>query len=69
MKRIVFLVGVLSIFLVTLAMDFKPPSSVERLRAIGETSGLEEILRKALEPGNDFKPIPIPKSGDCELNH
>ena len=50
-------------------MNFKPPTAEERLRAIGETSGLSETLRKALEPGVGFEPIPIPKPGDWLAEH
>ena len=50
-------------------MDFKPPTAAERLKAIGSTEGLTENLRKALEPGEDFEPIPIPKPGDWLAVH
>lgn len=50
-------------------MDFKPPTASERLRAIGSTKELPENLRKALEPGGDFEPIPIPKPGDWLAVH
>ena len=50
-------------------MNFKPPTASERLKAIGETSGLPETFRKALEPGDDFEPIPIPKPGDWLAVH
>ena len=53
----------------TLAMNFKPPATSERLRAIGSTRELPENLRKALEPGGDFEPIPIPKPGDWLAVH
>jgi len=53
----------------TLAMNFKPPAASERLRAIGSTKDLPENLRKALEPGGDFEPIPIPKPGDWLAVH
>ena len=56
-------------FLVTLAMDFKPPTVAERLKAIGSTKGLPESLRKALEPGSDFEPIPYPQHGDWLAEH
>jgi archaemetzincin len=52
-----------------LAMNFKPPTSTERLRAIGSTKGLAKTLRKALEPGADFEPIPVPKRGDWLAEH
>ena len=56
-------------FLVTLAMDFKPPTVAERLKAIGSTKGLPESLRKALEPGSDFEAIPHPQHGDWLAEH
>jgi hypothetical protein len=50
-------------------VNFKPPNASERLKAIGSTKGLPENLRKALEPGGDFEPIPIPKPGDWLAVH
>jgi len=50
-------------------VDFKPPTDSERLQTIGSTKDLPESLKKALEPGTDFKPIPIPKSGDWLAEH
>ena len=55
--------------LATLTMNFRPPTTSERLKAIGPTEGLPENLRKALEPGTDFEPIPIPKPGDWLAVH
>ena len=69
MKRFLFSIIVLSTFSATLAMKFKPPTVAERIRAIGPTKGLPETLKKALEPGTDFQPIPIPKSGDWLAEH
>jgi archaemetzincin len=51
------------------AMEFKPPGPAERLRAIGSTEGLPRSLRLALDPGNDFEPIPDPKPGDWLAEH
>ena len=53
----------------TLAMDFKPPTAEERLKAIGKTEGLHEILRKTLEPADDFEPIPTLHPGDWLAVH
>jgi archaemetzincin len=53
----------------SLAINFKPPTATERLRAIGSTKGLPETLRKALEPGPDFEPIRAPKPGDWLAEH
>lgn len=69
MKRIFLLTAFFLFFSVSTAMDFKPPTLSERLRAIGSTEGLAEIIRKALEPGGDFEPIPIPKPGDWLAVH
>jgi hypothetical protein len=56
MKWTFFLIVVLLTFSVALAMNFKPPDSAERLKAIGPTKGLLETLRKALDPADDFDP-------------
>jgi len=56
-------------FLATFAMNFKPPTASERLRAIGSTRELSDNLRKALDPNGDFEPIPIPKPGDWLAVH
>jgi len=50
-------------------MRFKPPTADERLRAIGPTHELPETLKKALDPGNDFEPIPVPGPHDWLANH
>jgi hypothetical protein len=62
---------VLNIFICTvcLAMNFKPPSSEEILQAIGSTEGLPAHMRGALEPEDDFEPIPVPNSGDWLAEH
>lgn len=46
------------------ARDFKPPGPAQRLKAIGPTEGLEKNLRRALDPGDHFKPIPAPGPSD-----
>jgi archaemetzincin len=69
MKRFLFSIVVFSALLVTLAMNFKPPSAAKRIRAIGPTKGLPKTLKKALDPGIDFKPIPIPRPGDWLAEH
>ena len=56
-------------FLATFAMNFKPPTTSEILKAIGSTKELPDNLRKALDPGGDFELIPIPKSGDWLAVH
>ncbi|MHC4478289.1 MAG: archaemetzincin [Planctomycetota bacterium] len=52
-----------------LAVDFKPPTASEMVRAIGNTEGLPQALRKALDPGPNFEPIPAPKPGDWLAVH
>ena len=69
MKHILFLCITLLVFPVYLAMGFKPPELAERLRAIGSTEGLPRVLRLALDPGDDFEPIPVPKPGDWLAVH
>ena len=50
-------------------MSFTPPTPAERLRAIGPLEGLPPTLRKALEPGADFEPIPAPGPHDWLASH
>ncbi len=50
-------------------MDFKPPTSTERIGAIGSTKGLSAAPRRALEPGDDFEPIPVPEGRDWLAVH
>lgn len=68
-KAVAVIITGLGILSATLAMDFKPPTKTERLKAIGSTDELEETLRKALEVGDDFEPIPVPKRGDWLAEH
>jgi archaemetzincin len=51
------------------AMAFRPPKQAEILSAIGKTEGLPMTLQRALEPGTDFTPIPVPKPGDWLVEH
>jgi archaemetzincin len=48
--------------------NFKPPDNNKRLKAIGSTEGLSEILRKALDPAG-FEPINMPKPGEWLAEH
>lgn len=64
-----FPVTILAICSVILAMNFKPPTVAERLKAIGKTEGLGGTLRRALEPADDFEPIPVPQPGDWLAVH
>jgi len=50
-------------------MAFEPPASTERIRAIGSTKDLPEILKKAFDPHNDFEPIPAPGPSDWLAVH
>jgi|Deesub1362A_J573_1020465.scaffolds.fasta_scaffold01681_3 hypothetical protein len=52
-----------------LAMDFRPPNPAETLKAVGRTEGLPVTLRRALDPGNDFAPIAVPRPGDWLAEH
>lgn len=58
-----------SAFFSCTASDFTPPGEKERLRAIGSTKKLSEILRRAFDPGADFNPIPAPGPGDWLAEH
>jgi archaemetzincin len=51
------------------AMNFTPPDQKERRRAIGSTAEESQILRVALEPGDDFQPLPEPGPHDWLANH
>lgn len=46
-----------------------PPEASARLRAIGPTGDLPETLRRAVEPGPGFRPLPAPESGDWLAVH
>lgn len=43
---------------------FRPPSQDERLLALGSTACLPVTLRRALDPGDDFQPLPEPGPND-----
>ena len=51
------------------AKDFVPPSEEVRLKAIGSLRGASNINRRALDPGDDFLPIPKPGPSDWLANH
>jgi archaemetzincin len=51
------------------ATRWRPPTPAERLAAIGPTAALPPSLRRALEPGNAFAPIPAPSPSDWLANH
>jgi archaemetzincin len=69
MRSILGTVAFFLALLMSLAMDFRPPTAAERLKAIGSTDGLPETLRRALEPGADFEPIRAAKPGDWLAEH
>jgi archaemetzincin len=48
---------------------FNPFTPAQRLAAIGSTRALPEQLRKALEPGESFQPVPQPRPNDWLANH
>ncbi len=48
---------------------FTPPTRAQQLAAIGPTVGLPEPLRRALDPGDDFRPVPSPGPSDWLANH
>jgi archaemetzincin len=50
-------------------MAFQRPDSSQRLAAIGEIIGLTKTLSCALEPRDDFEPVPIPEPSDWLANH
>ena len=50
-------------------MAFRLPGQPERLKAIGPTEGLSDILKKAFDSGGDFEPIPVPGPGDWLASH
>lgn len=50
-------------------MGFEPPTLAERLKAIGATTNLPGVLKKAFDPAMDFDPIPAPGPHDWLANH
>jgi archaemetzincin len=52
-----------------MAVDFLPPTRRQQIGAVGSTSGLSETLRRALEPGEEFQPVPVPGPSDWLSNH
>lgn len=69
MKLYFFPVTIFAFFLIGSSMSFKPPTTADSVKAIGATEGLQETLRKALEPADDFEPIPYPQPGDWLAVH
>jgi archaemetzincin len=48
---------------------FNPPTPAQRVAAAGSMKALPERLRRALEPGQDFQPVPNPGADDWLANH
>ena len=45
------------------------PSKSEKMHAIGSLNGLPAHIRRAFEPGDDFKPVPVPGPYDWLTLH
>jgi archaemetzincin len=57
-------------FLVTgPAMAFEAPGPESRRQAIGPTNSLSAAMQRALQPDEDFKPIPVPGPDDWLTAH
>jgi archaemetzincin len=52
-----------------MASQFTPPTRGQQLAAIGLTMRLPQPLQRALEPRDDFQPIPEPQPSDWLRNH
>jgi len=50
-------------------MRFVPPTRAQQLAAIGPTGDLPQEFRRALEPGQDFLPVPEPGPSDWLAIH
>lgn len=61
--------GLILITALGTGMQFVVPDKSQRLEAIGNTAGLPELLRRALEPDNSFQPLPAPGAADWLANH
>lgn len=80
MKKNVFslnsAIAVLALFVLLITVrgqaekvKFIPPNKETRIKAIGSTEKLSEELKKAFEPGKNFKPIRRPRKGDWLAEH
>ncbi|MGA1841618.1 MAG: archaemetzincin [bacterium] len=70
MKSVFYItITVILVCSIIFVMGFKPPDKAERVRAIGSTEGLPEILQKAFVPEDDFEPVPKPEPGDWLAEH
>ena len=52
-----------------MASRFTPPTRAQQLAAIGPTAALPRPLQRALEPRDDFQPLPEPGPSDWLANH
>jgi archaemetzincin len=50
-------------------MRFTPPTLGQQIAAIASTCGLPEVLRRALDPGEEFQPLAEPGPSDWLANH
>jgi archaemetzincin len=57
------------LLLLEMTTRFKPPARAQQLAAIGPTAALPAMLRRALEPRDDFLPVPEPGPNDWLANH
>jgi archaemetzincin len=69
MKRLAVITALFGALTMGPATGFEPPSKAESLQAIGPTDSLPEVLRRALDPGASFEPIPVPQTGDWLAVH
>lgn len=49
--------------------DFRVPDAGKRREAVGPTGSLPVPLQRALDPGDDFEPVPVPGPGDWLAVH
>jgi archaemetzincin len=57
------------LLLSAMAWQFTPPTHAQQLAAIGLTTALPQPLQRALEPQDDFEPLPEPGPSDWLANH
>jgi archaemetzincin len=62
------LAGVI-LLLSAMAVRFTSPTRAQQLAAIGPTGALPGALQRALEPRDDFQPMPEPEPSDWLANH
>ena len=58
-----------TMLLSAMSWRFTPPTPAQQLAAIGLTTALPQPLQRALEPREDFQPIPEPEPSDWLANH